>query len=111
MTLLDRHASMSHVGSHIKVKVDPIVCGTSPAKWKMHSVTVLHVQSHTWYLECTTYGNDSPQPINSQPHWNLCSAVLELSWRLYYANDAGSYNTAACKAQKTPLEAATNCMH
>ena len=37
---------MSHVGSHIKVKGDRIVCGNLPAKWKMHSVTVLHVQTH-----------------------------------------------------------------
>ena len=26
--------------------VDCIVCGNPPAKWGMHSVTVLHVQSH-----------------------------------------------------------------
>ena len=109
MTLLDRHASISHVGSYIHAftqetyerwdrKVYSIVCGNPPAKWRMHSVTVLHVQSHTWYMECTTYGNASPPPITSQPHWHHFTAVLAHGWRLYYANDAVLYNTEAYKA-------------
>ena len=115
MTLLDRYASISHVGSYIQActqetckcwdrKVDRKMCGNPPAKLRMHSVTVLHVQSHAWYMEWTRYGNASPPRTTSQPHWHLCAAVLAHGWRLYYANDAGSYNTTA-------LVAAPNCMH
>ena len=84
MTLLDRHASISHFGSYIQactqetcerwdLKVDRIVCGNPPTKWRMHSVTVLHVQSHAWSMECTRYGNAFPPPSTSQPHWHLCT--------------------------------------
>ena len=88
-----------------------IVCGNPPAKLRMHSVTVLHVQSHAWYMSSTRYGKASPPPATSQPHWHFCTAVLAHGWRLYYANDAGSYNGAACKARNTALVAAPNCMH
>ena len=124
MTLLDRYhyASISHVGSYIQActqetcerwdqKVDRIVCGNPPAKLRMHSVTVLHVQSHAWYIECTRYGNASPPHTTSQPHWHCYTAVLAHGWRFYYANDVGSQNTLACKAQNTALVAASNCMH
>ena len=119
MTLLDMHASISHVGSYIQActqetcerwdqKVDRVVCGNPPAKWRMPSVTVLHVRFHVWYEECTTYGNASPPPTTSQSHWHLCTAVLGQGWRMYYANNAGLYNTAACKAHNTALVSALN---
>ena len=111
-----------HVGSYIQactqeackcwdLEVDRIVCGNPPAKLRMHSVTVLLVQSHAWYVECTRYGNVSPPPKTSQPHLHLCTAVLAHGWRLYYTNDAGAYNTAACKAQNTALVAAPHCKY
>ena len=123
MTLLDRHASISHFGSFIQactqetcerwdLKVDRIVCENPPAKWRMHSVTVLHVQSHAWSMECTRYGNAFPPCTHKFTTALACLySVLPHGWWLYYANDAGSYNTAACKAQNTTLVAPPNCMH
>ena len=81
MILLDRHASISHVGAYIQActqetcecwdrKVDGIVCGNTPAKLRMHCVTVLYVQSTAWYMECTRYGNASPPSTTSQPHFS-----------------------------------------
>ena len=84
MTLLDRHTSISHVGSYIQActqetwesgdrKTDLIVCGNPPAKLRTHSVTVLHVQSHAWYVECTRYGHAYHHP---QLHNRSGSSVL-----------------------------------
>ena len=65
-----------------------------------------HVEHEVWQRVSTT------RNFTTVLTFLYCgTSTLANGWRLYYVNDAGSYNGAACKAQNTSLVAAPNCMH